>query len=994
MEAEGAWQSARGTAFHRELACDLEWKEESARERRRQRRRKRSRDLKAASPLGAFVAVLTVDDFALEDDDGTGVGDQARGRLALSPALIRRSSSIPEGQVAAAAAAAQGAAVSGGKLPGDPDVIDDFDGELHVFTSTGKPVFSRPWYEGHIAPGGFGWTQGGLLVCVLAEGDTVVVFRANQDGAPRILTLPTQGNQRIACAHVWAGGFVAITHDLEVVEGFHLDDPIRGTITVRAQLSPVLVGGDGATSPQVISVLRPFVSRDDPGRATIVVGNPSRAGIIAVESGGTMRSQFALSDEVSRSLFLVPHPTYRLIASYGEDGVLSVLPMDFCQVLVRHDCSHGMQHTGLVVLSMEHEYALLSAAHLRGSEALDGAMQDRALQTDPDRAAVFELPPGCRAFEEADGVRIVGGDKSWMVRQVPESYHRVFGLGSTDPGAMLLDTVEMLDGGDADADAGLRALVDSDKVADAVNACLDAAEHATGVSGTQQLLLRAASYGKRFLPASLAGRKSLRTRRRLARRFVEVCRLCRLCRAARVEAGMAITTKQLRVMTPRVLIDRLLFAGQFHLASRLCQLAHVSTSHVVTQWAAAKIRLTPLDETALGEGAESAATGISAPSESTAAGSNEALIEMISARVEACRRKDGTRVPFATLAAVAASLGRNSLAIRLCDRETQLSRRVLLLLKVEDYEGALRTIATETGGDPDLHMFTIARCTSVLPVSRIVALAAGSARLRELFTLFFRSTDKTMYKRLLLGLDAKREKAFVLADESCMSLRAETRADLVQEASNELAACGNRGLAALAADHARLVRKQNELGESLIGLSLADTILDCFRRGLDEDAEKFARDFNFPEKAYRRVQLRGLAARKAWPRIEELSTQAAVRAVLDDADFAEVCLLGGQREEAARFARNVEDANERKAALLLRLGLYEESIDAAFKIGNTSVMEAVRRREPSMDSKVREKLEELAQHGPPIKTASTRDRAPLAALNAARDKAAQGCAQQ
>lgn len=1058
MDAEGRWELARETAYQKSLLCKLTWHDEAARERRRQRQRKRSHDFKAASPFGGHIAVLVVDEF--EDDldqpgsprnvttsnsSKTNVSDIGTGSIFQT--------SVGTAETAAATLLKRQSTAMDGYF-GD----EDLEGDLRVFTSTGDLVFSKPWYEGNLAPGGFGWSQGGVLVCVLAAGDTVEVFRVDQGGAPRMFSIPTQGNRRIACAHVWAGGFVAITEDLEIVEGYHLDDPLLAIISVRARLSPVLIGGEHANAPHAISVLRPFVSREDPGMATIVVANPSSAGMIAIESDGIVRSQFALSHDVSKSKWLVPHPTYRLLASYGEDGVLSVLPMDFCQVLVRHDCTlistpgmrppspasvrwcglatfaicitwpeapwSGPQHTGVLLLSMEHEFEMLSAAHLRGSSALEENQENRSLQTDPERAAQFDFPPGCRAFEEADGIRLVGGEYAWLLRQVPECYRRLFGLGSTDPGAMLIETVEMLDGGDANADGGLRSLVDSDMVIDAVNTCLDAAEHATGASEAQIFLLRAASYGKRFVPASASGRTSLKERRTLARRFVEVCRLVRLCNAAREEAGIALTTKELRVMTPRVLIDRLLFMGKFHLASKLCRLAGVSTSHVVTQWAAAKIRASPLEDdedsaAAAGRsinkranGRSDAAAGkTSSSSSSTNQGGNaekgtsggnsrasnrlDALIEAISTRVETCRRKDGTMVAYATLAAVAASEGRVELARRLSDRETHLSRRVLLLLRLDDFEGALRTIATETGGDPDLHMFTISRCTQMIPIERIISLAAESPRLRELFTLFFRSTDQDMYKRLLLGLDAKKEKAFVLANESCMALRAEERAKLVTEASQELLASGQRGLSSLAADHARLVRRQNELGESLVGLSLADTILDCFRRGLDDEAEAFAKDFNFPEKTYRKTQLRGLAARKAWLRVEELSSQAAVRAVLDDADFAEVCLAGGQYEEAARYARCLEDSSEAKAPLLLRVSLFDEAMDAAFKIGNTRVLEAVRRRDPSLDSSVREKLEHLAKNGPSIKTvAATKDRAPLAALNAARDKAAQGCAQQ
>jgi len=929
------------SSFESKRLCSMEW----ARGASSSRRKRRSKEY-AAAALGGFVAELSLED------------------------------------------AAEGAA-----------------GELRVFDSCGRLRWSAVWNHGPVASGGLGWTAGALLVCVLAKGDAVVTFSADSGGLAKISRLPSTGRPRICAAHVWVVGFVVVTESLEVVEGCCLSDFERGRIQVRCKLDAAILGGE---LPSIVTVLRPFVSREEPEAASFLLANPSMAGVIVVESDGTVRSQLALSSAVERSLCLIPHPTYRLIASYGEDGVLSVLPFDFCQVLITHDCRKefastnqrmpnapqsvywcglstfalcltwfepawtGPNKTGTLVVSLENRFSLLSSAHLKGSDALSMDEVDVSNQV-PAPTSKISHPGWCFTCGDVDGLRMIGKDTTWIIRQVPEALDKIFGLGSTDPAAMFMETIEMLDSGDAEADEGLRALVDGDFIAEAIETCLEAAEFLTSAEPKQGLLLRVASYGKRFLPATKSGKFSFKLRRRIMRRFVAVCEICRLAKIATEEGGIALTPKQLRIMTPRILIDRLLFDGQFLLAFKLCPIAKVPMTHVIIQWAAKKIH-TYKDDGGLN--------------------TDEVALE-IERKVNKCKEKHGIVTPYAMIAAVAASLGCMELAMKLSEKELKLSRKVLLLLKLEDFEGALKSISTEPGGDPDLHLFVASKCVEAMPFERIVAHASSSTWRFDLFSRLLRRTDQTLYKRLLLALDKKKEKALVMADESTVSSRVEKRMELLQESSREFLACAQKGLSHLTQEQAKLLQKQNKIGDSLISLSVANTVLDCLRRGLDDEAESFAAEFKLGEKAYRRIQLRGLVARKAWSKIQELSYQSSVRNVLDGADFAEACLSGGQKDEAIKYVYELDNTHDRKANILIRLGLFEEAIEAAHDIGNTIALEMIRRLDPKYDSIVREKLDLLATNGAPLKPKlESKDRAAIAAFNAAREKAVQGCAQQ
>lgn len=1206
MEAEAEWQDAgRGSLFHSSILCDMKWSAEKAREARRidilrklgslptPRARlgnsgasgalahlKQPRDHVAASLFGGPIAVLSFDDFEQDIYDDFKF-DEAANQLS-GPEL-------------------QNSELNGGEDFG-PSLCE---GKLRLYSSSGELVHCSNWYEGPPAPGGFGWSRGGLLVCVLASGDSAIVVKGLVDrgqdkqvshrnsklhnsppeddftGASslenvkraeiRVLRIPTNGDEnsrRIGCAHVWAGGFVAVTEDLQVIEGLNLSKQSSYRIHVRAQLSPVLLGG---MVPKVVTVLRPLFNVESASSAPICVGNPSRAGIVVVESDGQVRSQFAMggsniganSDTKSTaaqtktmavSHVLAPHPTLGLIASYGVDGELCVLPLDFCQVLVRHDCQSELERTsadawrgirlpssvvwcgtstfalaamwsqdtpwsgktnsGLLMLSMEHQSALLSRALMYGSNmeevvppsqnqtghdqnghagddddhedltgtgsAINGqyggekgkgldssfevgensernggygvndtffesnglfnnapvdvpsamsnisnggynstlrsgsigggsgggsrigslsplssprghpgspsSLAARASQQQKSKnaghCARFSFKGRCFAFLEMDGVRVVGLETSCMVRQVPECFRALFRLGSTDPAAMLLDALEMVDNGDADADASLRALVESDNIYRAVETCLDAAEHATCYGVTQQNLIRAASYGKRFFHLSTSGRPA-RARKHLARRFVDVCNSIKIVTSVLLHAGTAVTNKQLRILTPKVLLDRLLYQGQFYLAQRLCQAAKVSRVHVITHWASAKIRAhsaanaaAAAAELATAVAEESGGSGprSSPPLTPKSSSKDRQLVEDIVKRVDECFNKFGVRVPFASLAAVAAAVGNRSLALQLGARERKLSRRVLLFLQIQDYESALQAIGDDESGkgcDPDLMLFVASECFKGLPWDEMLRLCRTNASTLSLFSRFLRTTDRNAYKKLLLDLDRKSDKALVLAKESSASLDARRRIALLRESGEEFSRSGNRSVAQLAADHAQLLERQHEISDRLVGLSLANTVLDCVRRGMDDEAEAFATRFGLKERTYRIIQLRGLAARKAWARIEELSYQQAVRAVVDDADFCEAYLKGGRKEEATKHATLLEDSSERKAELLLFLGLYEAAMEAAFNIGNVGALEHVRKRCPMLADQVKSRLETLNKEGPKIKIMGT-----------------------
>jgi len=221
---------------------------------------------------------------------------------------------------------------------------------------------------------------------------------------------------------------------------------------------------------------------------------------------------------------------------------------------------------------------------------------------------------------------------------------------------MLLDAVEMLDHGDAGGDENLKEIASLGQIRHGVESLLDAAEHATTIQELQVVLLRVASYGKRFFRCD-----GYKERRELSQRLVNTCRLVRLCKQVLRKAGMALTIRQLKVLTPQVLIDRLLFQGRFALASQLCSDARVPMPHVVTQWAM-KLAFNDMDD--------------------------ERLKVVLLGKVEELRSMNYT-IPVAPMAAACLAAGRKEATLALAAHETCLARRVLLMLTAGFEEKAI-----------------------------------------------------------------------------------------------------------------------------------------------------------------------------------------------------------------------------------------------------------------------------------------------------------------
>ncbi|EDO14739.1 hypothetical protein Kpol_333p9 [Vanderwaltozyma polyspora DSM 70294] len=178
---------------------------------------------------------------------------------------------------------------------------------------------------------------------------------------------------------------------------------------------------------------------------------------------------------------------------------------------------------------------------------------------------------------EIDGLKVITKEKVHLVSRVPQSTANIFRIGSTEPAAILLDSLDLLSNHAPKSIANLR-LIDL-KVA--VLECIDAAKHEFDIT-IQKKLLSAAAFGKASLDKNTFDSNI----------FVEACRLITLLNTIR-SYGFFITIDEYCHMKSGRILNLLLTRHKYYEAVKVCELLNDASkfSILFKHWAVSKIRL-------------------------------------------------------------------------------------------------------------------------------------------------------------------------------------------------------------------------------------------------------------------------------------------------------------------------------------------------------------------------------------------------------------------
>jgi hypothetical protein len=495
----------------------------------------------------------------------------------------------------------------------------------------------------------------------------------------------------------------------------------------------------------------------------------------------------------------------------------------------------------------------------------------------------WDLGPGAVALVgEVDGVRALTNDQHVFIRSVPAPLASVLEMGSTSPGALLHDARKLYDERDARAAAELLDVLRGGDLPSAAAACLGAAA-AEMDPAKQESLMRAGCYGRAFL--ALNPEQPLNsvdiTAAAGGKEVVVLARTLRVLNALREpEIALPLTMPQYEALTlPRVL-TRLTSRRHYLLALRVCAALETSPEDVLFRWACDKI----------------AASASSAP--------DEELLNVLRLKLDG---QEG--VKWAAVAAHAQSQGRPRLAAALAEHESCAEDQIPLLLALGEEEAALRK--SVDSGDSDLIFEVLLSMWRKLErqqqqrptdhhyhqqqQQKFFGYIGRYPAATALMAKFLSSSGggSSTHTPLKAMWEATNENKSIAATHIEAALDPSTPApqklkewNLAKDAYARDERAGNEDAkfeGAAVAVALRLAEVQTELEKSsgregFKDLSVIDTIKQCLRLGLRDQAQKIAKEFKVPEKQQMLLSIEASAAAADWPTLQQMASRLDRRA--------------------------------------------------------------------------------------------------------------------
>jgi len=724
---------------------------------------------------------------------------------------------------------------------------------ISIYNAAGRKLAHVPWTKGRIVS--FDWVNGGAtaggeqLLAVLVDDGEVYLYNVQGE------QLPLQFSMGEECAHegvlascFWTSGLAIITkitRTLIVTTSLSLPNPVRmeHAAATLQQLLPLpdnlhsgleddgkvdgekLVGMvayfqennfavdefDGRTWAVAVAVedslivvdelhcdvhdlnLDSFISR------IAVLPNSSRMAVVSKR--GTL--YFRMAEEPMRDLFL-PFPLGEGEESPSPDQLL------WCAddaVLLRWG-------TTVVMVAADESHEVLDF-------------------TEEDNEAVVLV-------QEPDSVRFISNLKHELLHPVDDSTARVFGVGSTSPGALLYDALEDFEDRNVRSETHLRSI--GSQMQEAISDCIGAALNDLEIR-RQQRLLRAASYGHAFLAdASVQS-------------FRDAALTLRVLGAVRrYDVAIPITYAQYRTLTPNGLLERLAYLHHHLLALRIATSLGLPSEHVLQHWARAKV---------------TRSQGLPA----------ETIRSQLVERLQHC-----PGLSYADIAEDAYHHGQQELAVLLLENEVRAAKQIPLLLTMgQDAEALDRAVES---GDTDLVHVVLLHVKDQGNQQRLFELVERHFMALQLFVQYCRAAEPDLLKAFydatqqteapaLLHL----EEAFVAPPRPDITVGGITkhhgsRAHLLKLSAMRWSQNKDNIFQAKACEEAvaltnRLLELEEKTGQPIFAdSSLADAIRTCIVTGNHKQAQKLRSDFKMADKQFYWLKIRSLASTGDWSAVE------------------------------------------------------------------------------------------------------------------------------
>jgi len=534
-----------------------------------------------------------------------------------------------------------------------------------------------------------------------------------------------------------------------------------------------------------------------------------------------------------------------------------------------------------------------------GPGAVVGYWENILLMVGPNKDWIkYVYDSALTLVPEIDGLRIISSTSHELLHRVPSVVEDVFKIGSMSPGAMLYEASQEFAKGSQRTDEYIHLI--KDKLDVAVKQCIMAAGHEFEPA-KQKLLLRAASFGKCFIPNYKSDE------------FVSMCQRLRVLNAIRLHnIGLPVSFIQLEHLTMPVVVDRLLMRHKYWLAMAICQYLKIpdsaGSSRVLAHWACYKIQPINTDDD---EVSQAIATKLG----------------------------DAPGVSYADIAHHASECGRNGVAIRLLNFEPKAAEQVPLLMKMNHDHLAL-TKAIESG-DTDLIYLVILQLKGKLQLGEFLMALRTAPIAFSLYMQYLREQNP----KILLDLYYQEDDHF--SEANCRIIASYTEEMLDARLSSLVAAqeaynkSHNECASKLTEEQIKLWRYQcrleQEFSQPFLDKSLHETMYHLTLNNNHKLVEQMRKEFKVPDRRFWWMKILAVVENGDWAELDRFSK--IKKSPIGYEPFFGVCLDKGNHVEALKYLPKVGHENLVKCHI--KIGQLEQAAELAFHNKNGDELKLV-----------------------------------------------------
>ncbi len=751
---------------------------------------------------------------------------------------------------------------------------------IQIYTSSGVELSTIPWNEGKLVK--MGWSDQERLVCILEDG-IVLQYTVLGELVSRYSMELQVSAEGVIDALIFPSGLAVLTRQFHVFAMLDWDEPhsfripceLRSRPTAWAAVDPSL------SASQQLELLVATES------GTIFVLNPTKEPEDMLLSNGPF-TRLSVS------------PSGKMLASFTASGDLWVTLIDFSRNLCDLE-AHAKAPPEQIV------WCGVDSVVLYWPEVI--------LNVGPNGDWIkYPVEEPLHLIQEIDGVRIISQSQCEFLERVPPATEEIFSIGSTSPAALLYDASENFENRNPKADELVRQI--KSQLREAVDTCIEAVSFEFRVD-EQRKLLKAAAFGKSFLDFYNPDT------------FTDRCRTLRVLNAVRhPDVGLPLTMAQYRLLTPPLLIDRLINHRRHFLASRVCDYLKIKPDRVLIHWACCKVK-TRQDDASIAN----------------------AIVAKLS------------RVPgisYAEVASTAYRAQRVQLATLLLDHEPRAADQVPLLLSMHQEELALDKAILS--GDTDLiHLVLLNIQRTRANKNEFFSIVLNKPVARDLFISYWKRQDANQLRELFRMTDRPRDLGMIEVFEANRQVNNQDirpRLRSLEQASKLFQSAKDSQFHYKSIDEQMsLLLLQEELQNQypktrFVDLSLVDTIFQLLLLDDRARANVTKSQFNVSDKRYWWICLKAYARAEKWAEIERLSKEK--KSPIGYEPFAQVLIDHKLPLEAAKYIALITDHQSRAEwfakigysrhatlhfALTLFSSKWKEAGEAAFKAKNIDLLE-------------------------------------------------------